>query len=100
ASRLGHNDIIKLLLTNGSNFAQINRKGMNALRIARTSGHPSTQLLLIDHISRLALSLEDQVMATLRGTARIVNALFPIQCYSVNECQEFKLSFEFDLDRQ
>ncbi|CAG2112503.1 unnamed protein product [Medioppia subpectinata] len=100
ASRLGHDEIVKLLLNYGSNFAQTNRKGTNALRCARLSGHESTQRTLIDHISRLALSLEDQVMDTLCNTARIVNALFPIQCYSMNECQEFKLSFEFDLDRR
>ncbi|XP_054163077.1 M-phase phosphoprotein 8-like [Oppia nitens] len=98
ACRKGFKEIIKLLLYNGSNFAIINNIGINALRITRYSGQQSVQKLLFDYISRLALSLEEQVMNILCNTATIVNALFPIQCYSMSESNQFRLSFEFDLN--
>ena len=48
---------------------------------------------------RLTISFELQVLNILCNTANIVNALFPIQCFSLNQDKQFKLIFEFDRDR-
>lgn len=42
------------------------------------------------------MALESQVIAILQNIAQLSHALFPIQCYSLNESYCFKFSFNYD----
>lgn len=57
ACRCGFNDIIKLLLLYGANFAIINKMGINALRIAKENPNKNIRDNLVNYISRYTFNL-------------------------------------------
>jgi hypothetical protein len=52
AAKNGHNDVVKLLLAHGANFAIINKQGSNALRAAKHHDFKETRVILTKHVSK------------------------------------------------
>lgn len=52
AAKNGHNDVVKLLLSQGANFATINNQGSNALREAKHHGFKEIRATLTSYVSK------------------------------------------------
>ncbi|XP_050394413.1 M-phase phosphoprotein 8 [Patella vulgata] len=94
AVKRGHKQICQCLLENGANFALTTNNGYSALTYAKTMRHFDVEDIMIDHISRLTTEFDRQVALTLNNTARIITALFPLQCFPLNEGNKFVIDFK------
>lgn len=95
ACKRGNRPIVQLLLEQGANFAMVTNSDTNALKLAKP--YLTIQHLLTDHISRVTAAFEAQVKITTNNTAYIVHALFPLQCFSLNEETDFRINFNYQL---
>ncbi|XP_054718301.1 M-phase phosphoprotein 8-like [Uloborus diversus] len=86
--------IAKLLLEHGANFAITNIDGVNVLRI--TNQYASETILhsiLVEHIMRIVSEFESRARYVVEHIADIKYALFPIQCFSLNEGPKYSINF-------
>lgn len=94
ACKNGHAQIAKLLLEHGANFALTNAEGINVLRIVNQyASQPKIHDILIEHIVRVVSQFESGARLQVRHIAQIKYALFPIQCFSLNEGPKYSIYF-------
>ncbi|KAG8179399.1 hypothetical protein JTE90_011408 [Oedothorax gibbosus] len=94
ACKKGHLRIAKLLLEHGANFALTNAEGINVLRILNIyASQPEIHTILIEHIVRVVSQFESGARCQVRHIAQIKYALFPIQCFSLNEGPKYSIHF-------
>ncbi|ESO85768.1 hypothetical protein LOTGIDRAFT_85177, partial [Lottia gigantea] len=94
AVKRGHKQITQCVLEAGANFALKSNSGYSALTYAKTMRNLDVEDLMIDHISRLTSEFDKQVALTLNNTARIITALFPMQCFPLKEGNKFVINFK------
>ncbi|GBN18997.1 hypothetical protein AVEN_190386-1 [Araneus ventricosus] len=96
ACKNGHSQIAKLLLEHGANFALTNSDGINVLRIVNQYvTHPKIHDILIEHIVRVVSQFESGARSQVKHIAQIKYALFPIQCFSLNEGPKYSIHFHY-----
>ncbi|GIY92584.1 uncharacterized protein CEXT_500591 [Caerostris extrusa] len=94
ACKNGHAQTAKLLLEHGANFALTNAEGINVLRIVNQNVcQPKIHDILIEHIVRVVSQFESGARNQVKHIARIKYALFPIQCFSLNEGPKYSIYF-------
>ncbi|GFY42040.1 uncharacterized protein TNIN_14001 [Trichonephila inaurata madagascariensis] len=94
ACKNGHAQIAKLLLEHGANFALTNAEGINVLRIVNQyASQPKIHDILIEHIVKVVSQFESSARLQVRHIAQIKYALFPIQCFSLNEGPKYSIYF-------
>ncbi|XP_055944962.1 uncharacterized protein LOC129975773 isoform X2 [Argiope bruennichi] len=96
ACKNGHSQIAKLLLEHGANFALTNADGINVLRIVNQYvTHPKIHDILTEHIVRVVSQFESGARSQVKHIAQIKYALFPIQCFSLNEGPKYSIHFHY-----
>ncbi|XP_042905852.1 M-phase phosphoprotein 8 [Parasteatoda tepidariorum] len=89
-----HSEVVKLLLEHGANFALTNSDGVNVLKISNQCGNQTTMHnILIEHIVRVVSKFESEARLLIDPIAQIKYALFPIQCFSLNEGPVYSINF-------
>ncbi|XP_060077475.1 M-phase phosphoprotein 8-like [Ylistrum balloti] len=97
AVRRGHKQIVKFLLEHGANFSAQNNSGFTAVTYAKMMRLTEIEDIIVDYISRLTNEFDKQVAITLNSTAKIISALFPLQCFPLSEGEKFSVNFKHEL---
>lgn len=92
--------IVELLLQYGANFGLMNKDGINALRISNQYAKDTITPILNLHISQMVMVFENKVKEVVQEIAEIKYALFPIQCFSLNEGPTFKVTFQHHVKKE
>ncbi|KAJ8314976.1 hypothetical protein KUTeg_007126 [Tegillarca granosa] len=108
----GYDDIGELLVNNGANVNAQQKTGTTSLMLACEHAHICTVALLVELGANVNLQQttgetalmkavrrghKQIVSITLNSTAKIISALFPIQCFPLCEGEKFVINFKHEL---
>ncbi|XP_064627542.1 M-phase phosphoprotein 8-like [Lineus longissimus] len=98
AVRRCHNQVVRLLLSHGASIATPSNEGMTALKLASITKNTEARDLITAHISKLTSVFETSINIILNNNAKVLSALFPIQCFCLYEGDRFKVNFKHELN--
>ncbi|KAK7461656.1 hypothetical protein BaRGS_00038605 [Batillaria attramentaria] len=96
AIKRGDKEMLKLILENGANYTVGKSAGFNAIQLAEVLGSQEIRTTLIDYITKVAAEFEKEVLLALKPTAKLLEPLFPYQCYPVFEKRKQVSWFDYE----
>ncbi|XP_064617661.1 M-phase phosphoprotein 8-like isoform X2 [Liolophura sinensis] len=97
AVKRGSPQIVTFLLERGANFASQTITGNSAMTYAKMLHVCDVEDILFDHVARLTAEFDRQVAVTINNTAKIMCALFPLQCFPLCDGNKFVIHFKHEL---